>query len=82
MIVQECINKKNFDKWQNIGANIKVQYDKNKNNDNRNDTAMWDDLYIGIDPKASWKCETQEEAATFLKDWLRVRFAYLNSIWC
>lgn len=74
--------KKNFDKWQNIGANIKVQYDKNKNNDNRNDTAMWDDLYIGIDPKASWKCETQEEAATFLKDWLRVRFAYLNSIWC
>ncbi len=57
--------KKNYDKWKNIGMNIKD-----------------DDICIGIDPKASWKCETQEEAATFLKDWLRVRFAYLNSIWC
>ena len=71
--------QKNYEKWKNIGPYIEEEYLKVKDNPDENIKAVWEDLYLSKD--ANYGCDTEKQAADYLKKWLTERFSTLDSLW-
>lgn len=74
--------KKNFDKWGNIGENIKEQVKgANAAPEGTECRNSFEEIYYLAAPDGSWKAATHVDAKNFLKSWLKCRFDVLNTFW-